>query len=292
MNELSPNNRSFKAVYSKFKITLLIPFLLLTGAVGFAQEQPFTNPIGMEFILIRPGSIIIGRYQPTVGKYQEPKASPRTPVSKVLPPAIYRLAEKMAKESAMAGFTVNINEPFYIGKFEVTQEQWKKVMGHNPSWFQDGKVNGDAKHHPVETITWKEALDFIKKLNKLDKEHAYRLPTEFEWEYAATAGAVDDISWSKAASMGVISDITTRAVGSKEPNAFGLYDMIGNVWEWVQDVYNEKIFADPVPPNKGKEHVLKGASFTGDAKNATYKTHAAGPGNGFDVGMRVVMEVR
>jgi formylglycine-generating enzyme required for sulfatase activity len=92
--------------------------------------------------------------------------------------------------------------------------------------------------------------------------------------------------------MAVITDTTTRPVGYKEPNAWGVYDMLGNVWEWVEDYYNYKIFADPVPPQSGELHVLKGASFTGDAKNATYKTHAAGPGNGFDVGMRVVMELR
>ncbi|MEO5581820.1 MAG: SUMF1/EgtB/PvdO family nonheme iron enzyme, partial [Saprospiraceae bacterium] len=70
-----------------------------------------------------------------------------------------------------------------------------------------------------------------------------------------------------------------------------LYDMLGNVWEWVQDYYNDKIFADPVPPSTGKQHVLKGASFFGDVKNATYMTHAAGPGNRYDVGLRLVIEI-
>ena len=68
--------------------------------------------------------------------------------------------------------------------------------------------------------------------------------------------------------------------------------MLGNVWEWVDDYYNEKIFADPVPPRKGRQHVLKGSAFTGDVKNATYMTHAAGPGNGFDTGLRLVIEVK
>jgi len=69
-----------------------------------------------------------------------------------------------------------------------------------------------------------------------------------------------------------------------------LYDMLGNVWEWTEDYYNEKLFADPVPIKKGKEHVLKGAPFYGDVKNATYMTHAGGPGSKYDVGFRVVME--
>ena len=80
-------------------------------------------------------------------------------------------------------------------------------------------------------------------------------------------------------------------MGQKRANAWGLYDMLGNVWEWVQDYYNDKIFADPVSPKSGTEHVLKGASFTGDVKNATYMTHAAGHGNGWDIGFRVVLDL-
>jgi formylglycine-generating enzyme required for sulfatase activity len=198
----------------------------------------------------------------------------------------------MAEEAARPGFSVTLTRPYYLGKFEVTQEQWEKVMGRNPSFFQGDEVRGNSHQHPVENLTWKEAQTFLKELNKLEKNYHYRLPTEFEWEYAARAGAADDIPWPKARALAVISDTTTRPVGGKEPNAWGFYDMIGNVWEWVEDYYNEKIFADPVPPRKGKHHVLKGASFTGDAKNATYLTHAAGPGNGFDVGLRVVLEVR
>jgi formylglycine-generating enzyme required for sulfatase activity len=273
-------------------IPLLLSVFMLPVTQLLAQEATTTNSIGMEFVLIKPGSMVVGRYQPTVSAYVPPKADADGHTRKVLPPAAYEVAEKMAAEAAMPGFTVKMERPYYIGKFEVTQEQWEKVMGSNPAFFQGEKVAGDAKKHPVGNVTWEDAQAFIKKLNKLDKKHIYRLPTEFEWEYAARAGAEDDIPWPDARAMGVISDTTTRPVGSKEPNAWGIYDMIGNVWEWVQDYYNEKIFADPVPPRKGTLHVLKGASFTGDAKNATYMTHAAGPGNGFDVGFRVVMEAR
>lgn len=279
-------------MHAKLKIILLLSLYIGAERPLQAQEKTVTNSIGMEFVLIKPGSVVVGRYQPTVSAYVPPQAGPDGEVRKVLPPSAYIVAEKMAAAAAMPGFEVKLERPYYIGKYEVTQEQWEKVMGSNPSFFQGDKVAGDSRKHPVGNVTWEDAQAFIKKLNRLDKKHLYRLPTEFEWEYAARAGAKDDIPWAEARAMGVISDTTTRQVGSKEPNAWGIYDMIGNVWEWVQDYYNEKIFADPVPPRSGKLYVLKGASFTGDAKNATYMTHAAGPGNGFDVGFRVVMEPR
>jgi formylglycine-generating enzyme required for sulfatase activity len=165
-------------------------------------------------------------------------------------------------------------------------------MGNNPSFFNREKVGGDTGKQPVENITWKDTQRFLKKLNTLDKQYSYRLPTEFEWEYAARAGTEGDISWADITATAVLSGTHPGDVGQKKPNAWGLYDMLGNVWEWVQDYYNEEIFADPVPPRSGKQHVLKGASFTGDVKNATYMTHAAGPGNGFDIGLRVVMEIK
>lgn len=276
----------------KLKFILLLLLFFLSGKQLLAQEPTVTNSIGMEFVLIKPGRMVVGRYQPTVSAYVPPKAEADGQTRKVLPESAYKVAQEMAEEAAMPGFKVNVEQPYYIGKYEVTQEQWEKVMGSNPSFFQGDKVAGDSKQHPVENITWKDAQAFIKKLNKLDKEHIYRLPTEFEWEYAARAGAEDDIPWAEARAMAVLGGTTTSTVGQKEPNAWGIYDMLGNVWEWVQDYYNEKIFAYPVPPRSGKLHVLKGASFTGDAKNATYITHAAGPGNGFDVGFRVVMEAR
>lgn len=126
----------------------------------------------------------------------------------------------------------------------------------------------------------------------MEKGNAYRLPTEAEWEYAARAGATEDIPWAQIRETAQLGTRTTNKAGGKAPNAWGLYDMLGNVWEWVQDIYNEKLFADPVPPTHGNEHVLKGASFVGDVKNATYMTHAAGPGNGWDVGFRVVLDVK
>ncbi len=262
----------------------LIVLLMLVALAGRAQEKTFTNSIGMEFVLIQPGKMTVGKFEPTVDRPDDPKDR--------LPDSLYVKAEKLAKAAYMPGFEVIIDKPYYMGKFEVTQAQWTKVMGSNPSVFTASKVSDDVNNHPVENVTWKEVQQFIKQLNKLDQKHSYRLPTEFEWEYAARGGNKEDIAWKEIFETAVLSGQTTAAVGSKKPNAYGLYDMLGNVWEWVQDVYNEKIFADPVPPKKGTQHVLKGSSFTGDVKNASYMNHSAGPGNGFDVGFRLVTEVK
>ncbi|MBD2699512.1 SUMF1/EgtB/PvdO family nonheme iron enzyme [Spirosoma sp. BT702] len=250
----------------------------------------YANPIGMEFVLIQPGSMVVGRFQPPYPKPQADVASKKTGVQ--WNTKDYDLAEKMVKQDATSGFTVKITRPYYIGKFEVTQAQWKKVMGTNLATFQGDKVKDEADLHPVEQVTWQDTQKFLAKLNALDKSHHYRLPTEFEWEYAARAGANDDIPWKTIWASAQMGSTTTAKVGQKTPNAWGLYDTLGNVWEWVQDFYNEKLFADPNPPRTGNQHVLKGASFVGDVKNATYMAHAAGPGNGWDVGFRVVMEVK
>jgi formylglycine-generating enzyme required for sulfatase activity len=254
-----------------------------------SQDSTYINSIGMSFVLIKPGSMIVGKFDPTVSKmgFVGPGGAPEVSDS------ILNVAEAMAKKDAMPGFPVSISHAYYLGKYEVTQAEWKKVMGNNPSVFQGNKVKDNAERHPVENVSWNDAQAFVQKLNAMEKGKAvYRLPTEFEWEYAARAGAKDDISWASIGSMAVIANLATMPVGTKKPNAWGLYDMLGNVWEWVQDFYNEKIFADPVPPANGKEHVLKGAPFYGDVKNATYMTHAAGPGSKYDTGFRLLMEVR
>lgn len=245
----------------------------------------------MEFVLIRAGQFVLGKFQPPYPKPDTLNSGDKQRPERRFNASKYLLAQELAERDAMPGFTVTIENDFYIGKFEVTQAQWKRVMSNNPSVFQEDKMTEDADQHPVENITWNQAQKFLMKLNRIDKGRSYRLPTEFEWEYAARAGAVDDIPWSEIRLSAQLGTRTTIKAGQKKPNGWGLYDMLGNVWEWVQDYYNEKIFADPAPPAKGREHVLKGASFVGDVKNASYMTHAAGPGNGWDVGFRIVMEV-
>lgn len=275
----------------------------LEGAHVAAQEPTYTNSIGIEFVLIKPGSVLIGRFQPGCPSLPVPGGAaasspaparnarapqdPRTRWS----PEDDRLCEQLVKQDARPGFTVRIERPFYLGKYEVTQGQWKSVMGSNPSVFQRGKVKDESDRHPVDSVTWRDTQAFLRKLNAMEKTKLYRLPSEFEWEYAGKAGSPDDPAWREIREVAWEQDInkgTTHVVGTKKPNPWGLYDMLGNVWEWVQDYYNEEIFPDPTPPHAGNVHVLKGGGFLSDVKNVVYSTHGGGPGSGFDVGFRIV----
>jgi formylglycine-generating enzyme required for sulfatase activity len=253
--------------------TLLAIIFLLGYIPAFSQSEITVS--GIEFVLIPTGTYTYGKFHPPYPEYDSSRIA--------FTSKDYRCAKKLAKRDALDGFEVAISKSFYISKFEITQEQWKKVMKSNPSFFK-----GDSL--PVDNVTWKSANAFTAALGKLDGKTRFRLPTEFEWEYAARAGATDDISWEEIREQAQIGTLTTNNVGGKKPNAWGLYDMLGNVWEWTSDLYNEKIFADKYPAAGFSEHVLKGASFVGDVKNATYMTHAGGPGNGWDIGFRIVID--
>ena len=128
---------------------------------------------------------------------------------------------------------IEISQAFYLGKYEVTQAQWKDVMGKNPSGFK-----GDNR--PVEEVSWEDVQEFIRRLNAREQGVTYRLPTEAEWEYAARAGSTtaysfgdDTLQLGEYAWYWENADGTTHPVGQLKPNAWGLYDMHGNVWEWV-----------------------------------------------------------
>lgn len=280
-----------KGIGCIFCISLILP---VWPSIG--QQKTFTNSIGMEFALIHPGKMVVGRFQPPYPVPEDTVKGEKRPMSMWMGEGRpynaeeFRLAKELATRDAKPGFEVHVSDAYYIGKYEVTQEQWRKVMDNNPSVFQAPDVQNSARH-PVENVMWEEVREFLDRLNMMEPGRRYRLPSEFEWEYAARAGAEGEIPWPETEKVAQLGTTTTQEVGQKQPNAWGLYDMLGNVWEWVEDIYNEKIFADPQPPATGKTHVLKGASFAGDVKNATWMTHAGGPGNGWDVGFRVVMEV-
>ena len=158
---------------------------------------------------------------------------------------------------------VTLSKPFYIGKYAVTQEQYEKVMGANPSNFKGAK-------NPVETVSWDDAQDFCKKLSATSGK-TVRLPTEAEREYACRAGSTTafcfgdnenglaDYAWYASN-----SDSKTHPVGEKKPNAWGLYDMHGNVFEWCQDWYGDYpagAATDPQGAAQGAGRVLRGGCW-------------------------------
>jgi formylglycine-generating enzyme len=172
---------------------LIIGLFVLCSTHTFAQDSTYTNSIGMEFVLIKPGSFIVGKFQPPYPKPSDKKEGGQSEPGYTREE--YKLADSLANRDARPGFTAHIRQPFYIGKFEVTQEQWRKVMGSNPSVFNNDRLKTDASMYPVENVTWLDVQSFLTRLNELEKEKHYRLPTELEWEYAARAGATYDISW-------------------------------------------------------------------------------------------------
>jgi len=163
---------------------------------------------------------------------------------------------------------VRITRAFYLGKYEVTQEQWEAVMGYNACWHRGPK-------NPVDNVSWDDAEDFLSKLNeKLGKGGLkFRLPTEAQWEYACRAGTTtqysfgnDEDSLGDYAWFFLTSGGWTQPVGEQEPNAWGLYDMHGNTWEWCADwwgagYYKQSPPTDPTGPALGKSRVLRGGSF-------------------------------
>ena len=166
--------------------------------------------------------------------------------------------------------TVKISNDFYIGKTEVTQQQWLSIMENKPGpdkfWKQAG-----WKTLPVLSINWFMAKRFIEEINKLDKQYHYRLPTEAEWEYVARAGSEDfrpvpiedleDYAWFINNSGDAQHSVATR-----KANAYGVYDMLGNVWEWVDDwyapdIYEKHLTNNAKGPDYGMSKVRRGGSY-------------------------------
>ena len=186
-------------------------------------------------------------------------------------------------------------DSFYIGKYEVTQAQWKLVMnGDNPAKFKGDNL-------PVENVSWYDVQAFLNRLNEMSGED-YRLPTEAEWEYAARGGAqsrdykysgsnvADEVAW--------YGTDETRPVGIKIANELGIHDMSGNVWEWASDWFDMGYSADPqtnpVGPSDGTNRVLRGGQWNGNARNVRVTMRNGGlPNFRYDtIGFRVVKNVK
>ena len=189
---------------------------------------------GMEFVWIPPGEFLMGSTSAEADSDEQPLMQ------------------------------VRVSQGFWLGKYEVTQEEWEAVMGSNPSRFSD--CGGNC---PVENVSWEDVREFLRRVNGRG-EQRYRLPTEAEWEYAARAGTTGDrygdldaIAWWDGNSGG-----RTHPVGQKLPNRFGLQDMLGNVWEWVHDWYGDYpsgSATDPQGPVSGSFRVFRGGSWNSGA---------------------------
>ncbi len=210
------------------------------------------------------------------------------------------------RDSDEAQHQVTLTKAFYCGKFEVTQAQWESVMGSNPSYFKD--AGPDA---PVERVSWDDCQEFLKRLCQMEAvaEGTYRLLTEAEWEYACRAGTQTPFCYGNdldatmanfyggqpygAGPKGVYRE-TTVAVGSFQANAWGLYDMQGNVEEWCGDwyaeVYEGEPQTDPLGPSSGEDRVVRGGSWvngSGNLRSAFRRESTPGLGHD-DLGLRLV----
>jgi formylglycine-generating enzyme required for sulfatase activity len=222
---------------------------------------------GMEFVLIQPGSYWMG------GVDGNGNEKPR--------------------------HFVTISAPFYLGKYQVTQAQWEAVMGSNPSHSKEGG-------NPVECVSWNDIQEYIRRLNEGADGGIYRLPTEAEWEYACRANtsgryyfgdepdSVGDYAWYGKNSKG-----KTHPVGQKKPNSWGVYDMHGNVWEWVQDWYAKDHYekspeSDPVGPSSGVTRVLRGGSWHGRIRGlrSSCRNWARPDYQNSDIGFRLARSLR
>jgi formylglycine-generating enzyme required for sulfatase activity len=251
-------------------ITLTMVFTLSIGTVGMAMAQAskeITNSIGMKLVLIPKGTFQMG-----------------SPI------------EEAGADDDEEQHQVTISNDYYLGVTEVTQGQYEKVMGTNPSYFQKRVIRkSDSSMYPVEQVSWEDAVKFCKKLSDLPEEKAagrvYRLPTEAEWEYACRAGSKTAYSFGEGSkSLGDYawfdgnSNNQTHPVGEKKANAWGLYDMHGNVWEWCSDWYGEYpkgAVSDPVGPREGSYRVFRGGCWLNVAADCRSACR-----NGYDPSLR------
>lgn len=253
---------------------IFIVFILGTSTLqGGSKMNNYQNSIGMDFIYIPSGTFMMGSSIDDKNAYD---------------------IEKPQRE-------VLVKEAFYMGKYEVTQQQWEKVMRFNP---YDLKRSNPYYHIPgmskrlkkpnnPATVSWNDAKDFIKKLNELEKTDKYFLPSDAQWEYAARAGTttaysfgddkslLDEYAWyDEGFAFG-----STHKVGTKKPNPWGLYDMHGNVWEWVEDWYQND--------SSTNEKIVRGGSWhsTATSWRSAFKKGYKINYRGISIGFRIAMKI-
>ena len=250
----------------------------LSNLETVSAPQVWVEPVTkIEFVLIPAGSFMMGS-----------------------PP------NEMGREPQETQHRVRLSRAFYLGRYEVTQGEWEKVMGGNPSHFKDC-----GPRCPVERVNFHQVQAFITKLKQLSGGEKFRLPTEAEWEYACRAGTVTPFSTGENLTtdqanycgdyphasfpVGVYRE-KTMPVGSLAPNAWGLYDMHGNVWEWCADwhcPYPKSPAVDPVGKCTSDKRVIRGGSwaFNADsARSAARYTHRP-QDLGYSLGFRLVRDL-
>lgn len=247
----------------------LLACCLFFCAGAYAMEKEYTNSIGMKFVLVPAGSFIMGENPPYAGGKDD---------------------EKPAHE-------VIISKPYYMGIHEVTQGQWKQVMGDNPSRHQ-------GLENPVDSVSWNDAMEFIRRLNAREKHSRYRLPTEAEWEYAARAGTKTPYFFGDDPALLPVhawitenAGVVTHPVGQKKPNAWGIYDTSGNVREWTQDWYDDDYYRkspvrDPKGPATGYGKAYRGGSKDGSVfpTRSSYRWRETPDTKEQNLGFRIIME--
>jgi len=235
-----------------------------TIRLALKSPQVVFNSLGMTFRLIPAGEFIMGE-------------------------------SKSAHTCHLPCHRVKISQPFYLGTHLVTQAQWEAVMGSNPSHFQG------RPEHPVERVSWNDVQQFLRQLTEREHMGPYRLPTEAEWEYACRAGSTPFYSCDEEADQ--LQDYgwyggsteSTQPVGQKWPNAWGLHDMWGNVWEWCHDgrrPYTGETVVDPMGPTAaGADRAIRGGSWNSPAHGVRERCGFAPDTRYGHIGFRCVRSV-
>ena len=206
-------------------------------------------------------------------------------------------ADEEGRRDNEAPHRVTLTQGYWLGAYEVTQSEWEDVMGDNPADFP-------GANRPVEMVSWEDVQDFLAELNAGIGAGKFRLPTEAEWEYACRAGTTTRFHWGEDPDETEIDDFAwydgnsadeTHPVGGKMPNAWGLYDMNSNVFEWCQDwhdSYPEWPLTDPTGPEDGARRVLRGGAFDASPNNCRSAfRNSNDPDSRFgDYGFRILRE--
>lgn len=286
--------------------------------VPVEKEDKLSGGISLKMVLIPPGEFLMGSTKQERTRWLEEAKGARDGA------AIGTIPREAPQHR------VRLTSPFYLAVHEVTQDQYRQVMGVNPSRFPvagDAKDAGAERHtndHPVDHVSWFDAIQFCNKLSRLEKRqpcyevtgnrvtvvpgNGYRLPSEAEWEHACRAGSattyypVDEDKLGDYAWYGENSKKVSHAVGEKLPNGFGLYDMHGSIWEWCQDWHGPQYYeqhdssgnvVDPFGPAKGSNRVLRGGYWNSPARRcrSAYRYSGQPDYSDYYIGFRVASAV-